>query len=89
MGAEPKPEVGRHVYYKSYGTPNGEYKPENRAAVITAVEDEEGGVVSLCVMNPGGLFFNTSVKKGTEGGQWDWMPFQKQQAERAAGEATA
>lgn len=32
-----KPSVGRVVHYRSYGTPQGEYKPECRAAVITAV----------------------------------------------------
>lgn len=79
-----KPTVGRMVYYKSYGTPNGEYKPENRAAVITAVEDAENGIVSLCVLNPTGQFFNQHVKQGQEGGQWDWMPFQKDQQARLA-----
>lgn len=70
------------VYYKSYGTPNGEYKPENRSATITEVIDAENGVVSLCVFNPTGLFFNQNVKQGQEGGQWDWMPYQKGQAKK-------
>ena len=71
------PTVGRMVYYKSYGTPKGEYKPEDRAAVVTAVN--ENGTIDLCVLNPTGLFFNQHVKNGEEGGQWDWMPFQKDQ----------
>ncbi|WP_193062972.1 hypothetical protein [Oceanobacillus oncorhynchi] len=75
-----KPTVGRIVYYKSYGTPNGEFKPENRAAVITGVVDDE--TVHLAVLNPTGMFFNLSVKQGGEGGQWDWMPYQKGQAKK-------
>lgn len=31
------PTVGRIVHYKSYGTPGGEYEPECRAAIVTAV----------------------------------------------------
>jgi hypothetical protein len=31
------PSVGRIVHYHSYGTPGGEYRPEARAAIITAV----------------------------------------------------
>jgi len=75
-----KPTVGRVVYYKSYGTPGGEYPSVDRAAVITEVlppsEGEEVDRVSLCVMNPTGLFFNQNVKHGSEGGQWNWMPYQ-------------
>lgn len=77
-----KPTVGRMVYYKSYGTPNGEYKPENRAAIITAIKSDT--VIDLCVLNPTGMFFNQDVKQGEEGGQWDWMPFQKDQQARLA-----
>ena len=77
-----KPTVGRVVYYKSYGTPGGEYGSEDRAAIITAVEDEEKGIVSLCVLNPTGMFFNQGVTQGDRGGQWDWMPYQKGQAQK-------
>lgn len=76
------PTVGRMVYYKSYGTPNGEYKSVDRAAVITEVVDAEAEIVSLCVLNPTGFFFNQNLKRGQEGGQWDWMPFQKGQAQK-------
>ena len=75
-----KPTVGRIVYYKSYGTPNGEFKPEDRAAIITGIEDSQ--TVHLCVLNPTGMYFNLNVKKGTDGGQWDWMPYQKGQAKK-------
>jgi len=77
-----KPTVGRMVYYKSYGTPNGEYKPENRAAIITAIHSDT--VIDLCVLNPEGMFFNRNVEQGEKGGQWDWMPFQKDQQARLA-----
>lgn len=36
----------------------------------------------LCVMNPEGLFFTNWLDQGQEGGQWDWMPFQKDQQAR-------
>lgn len=67
-----KPSVGRIVHYISYGTPNGEFKPEHRAAVITAVHDENDEQVDLCVINPGGFFFNLGVNKGEREGQWHW-----------------
>lgn len=78
-----KPTTGRIVYYKSYGTPGGEYKSEERAAIITGVADADAGIVHLCVLNPTGMFFNTNVEQGSEGGQWDWMPYQKGQAQKA------
>ena len=82
------PTVGRLVYYKSYGTPGGEYPSTDRAAIITAVHDAI--TVDLCVLNPEGLFFNHRVTQGHAGGHWDWMPFQKDQAARlAAGTSNA
>lgn len=75
-----QPTVGRIVYYKSYGTPKGEYKPEDRAAIVTAVAED--GTLSLWVLNPTGMFFNHGIMQGQEGGQWDWMPFQKDQQKR-------
>lgn len=38
--------------------------------------------VHLAVLNPTGMFFNLNVKQGNEGGQWDWMPYQKGQAQK-------
>lgn len=67
-----KPSVGRIVHYQSYGTPNGEYKPEHRAAIITAVHSEEDMQVDICVFNPTGLFFNQRVNFGEREGQWHW-----------------
>jgi hypothetical protein len=75
-----KPTVGRIVYYKSFGTPGGEYQSEDRAAIITKVHNDT--CIDLCVFNPTGLFFNTSVVQGSNGGQWGWMPYQKGQAQK-------
>lgn len=71
------PSVGRDVHYISYGTPGGEYEPVCRAAKITEVHgpDASGDVVSLCVFNPEGLFFNKRVPQGDiggSGGTWHW-----------------
>jgi hypothetical protein len=62
-----RPSVGRTVHYVSYGTPNGEYKSECRAAIITAVypevpDNKDKDAVSLCVLNPTGQFFNEVVR---------------------------
>ena len=81
-----QPSIGRIVHYHSYGTPGGEFKPEPRAAVITAI----GGVgfkrkdgqytpvpeVSLCVLNPTGMFFNQNVpySETPKPGCWSWPP---------------
>jgi hypothetical protein len=59
------PTVGRIVHYVSYGTPGGEYKSECRAAIITWVHPDTveaaDQLVSLCVLNPSGMFFNETV----------------------------
>ena len=72
------PSVGRIVHYTSYGTPNGEYVSEPRAAIITAVHGDDDfkhiKIVSLCVLNPTGMFFNTGVPYSPEPkpGYWSW-----------------
>lgn len=68
-----KPSVGRIVHYVSYGTPNGEYKSECRAAVITEVQGPITAV-GLCVLNPTGVFFNPTVLQSEEKapGSWHW-----------------
>ena len=65
------PEVGDKVYYKSYGTPGGEFESLDRVAFITEVIDND--TVSLAVLNPTGMFFNQEVTRGGEGGQWNWI----------------
>jgi hypothetical protein len=68
------PSVGRIVHYVSYGTPGGEYTSQCRAAIVTAADDEE--VISLCVLNPTGLFFNEDCDHDESpdriGGTWHW-----------------
>jgi hypothetical protein len=78
------PGVGDMVHYLSFGTPNGEYPSVCRAAIITDVDhyqypDEHTGFVghvSLCVLNPEGMFFKKSVLEGNDeerkGGTWHW-----------------
>lgn len=73
------PTVGRIVHYHSYGTPGGEFLPEARAAVITAVPDPidaASGLVSLAVLNPSGMFFQPEVEYAEEPspGRWTWPP---------------
>lgn len=68
------PTVGRIVHYRSHGTPDGTYKPEPRAAIITAVKSDH--CVDLCVLNPEGMYFNRNVYLDPElkGGSWSWPP---------------
>ncbi|MHD0300118.1 hypothetical protein RCF19_29865 [Rhodococcus qingshengii] len=70
-----QPSVGRVVHYQSYGTPKGEYLPEPRAAIITQVHPDDD-TVGLCILNPTGQFFNTSVCYADEPtpGCWNWPP---------------
>jgi hypothetical protein len=83
--AAPQPSVGRIVHYCSHGSPvqpdgTQQYKPECRAAIITAVEDPAGqaggGIVSLAVLNPEGMFFKGGVSyvhaEHVTGGSWHW-----------------
>lgn len=89
-----KPTIGRMVYYKARGSADGVFPKTDRAAVITDVRIDDVGSskespveriqVRLCVMNPEGLFFTAWLTQGQEGGQWDWMPFQKDQQARMA-----
>lgn len=69
-----KPSVGRIVHYQSFGTPGGEYTSKPRAAVITEVHSET--CVALCILNPTGQFFTTSVvfADPPKPGCWNWPP---------------
>lgn len=70
---EQKPSVARMVHYQAYGTPGGEFKSVPRAAVIAEVHSDEE--ITVCVLNPQGLFFNR-VKYSAEPkpGCWNWPP---------------
>lgn len=70
------PTIGRIVHYQAFGTPGGEFKSVARAAIVTDVLPF--GSVSLCVLNPSGMFFNlvTQYDDSAEpkGGTWHWPP---------------
>lgn len=69
--------IGRIVHYVAYGTPKGEFPAlEHRAAIITGIISLTG-VVSLCVFNPQGIFFNevSYNKDANAGGTWHWPEF--------------
>lgn len=70
--ADQKPSIGRIVHYHSHGSPNGQHKPEPRAAIVTAVHTDT--VVDLMVCNPTGLYFDRSTVQGEGPGQWSWPP---------------
>ena len=77
--SEQKPSVGRVVHYVAYGTPKGEYTAgAHRAAIITEVDyDEEfhDYFVSICILNPTGLFFLQGAEydeTGQKSGTWHW-----------------
>lgn len=81
------PTVGRMVYYKTRGSADGVFPPTDFAAIITAVSNEEGPYiwkVCLATFGVSGLRFEQNVSQGQEPGQWDWMPFQKDQVARMA-----
>ena len=71
--SEPRPSIGRVVHYHSYGTPGGEYLPEPRAAIVTAVD---GPYAALAILNPTGIFFNEEVPfhETPKPGHWSWPP---------------
>lgn len=78
------PSIGRIVHYVSYGTPGGEYSSQCRAAVVTEVGEvfvpdgeprPAGTPVSLCVLNPEGIFLKRGVMQDEDshaGGSWHW-----------------
>lgn len=77
------PSIGRIVHYQSYGTPGGEYLPEPRAAIITEVEfrgiadhPDLAPIISVAVLNPTGMFFNTGIELVDEPtpGKCNWPP---------------
>ena len=72
--------VGRTVHYVAYGTPGGEFPAGVcRAAIVTEVPPVEIGSegqpdISVCVVNPTGLFFNHDIPyhEGKKPGSWHW-----------------
>jgi hypothetical protein len=70
------PSVGRVAHYVAYGTPGGEFPAGVcRAAIITEVgQREDEMTVSLCAINPTGLFFNKDIhySHSKQPGTWHW-----------------
>lgn len=71
------------VYYNTRGSADGVYPPTVFAGIITEVQDANS-TVSLAVFGPAGLRFEANVSQGSSPGQWDWMPFPKDQQTRLA-----
>jgi hypothetical protein len=68
------PSVGRVVHYVAYGTPGGEFPTGVcRAAVITDASPLTTAI-SVCVLNPSGLFFNRAIPfdPAKTPGTWHW-----------------
>lgn len=79
------PTVGRMVYFKTRGSADGVYPPVDFASIITAVHEESDEMaVDLVCFGPSGIRFEHGVMKGGQPGEWDWMPFQKDQQARLA-----
>lgn len=80
------PSVGRVVHYVARGSADGVYPKVCRAAIITEVGPDQNtgyeGRVSLCVLNPTGLFFHEDCEYSEHGefngapslvpGTWHW-----------------
>ena len=80
MESKQVPSVGRVVHYVAYGTPSGEYQTgANRAAIVTDVHNpgEPDSVLSICVLNPTGMFFKVGIchDEGCNPGTWHWPEF--------------
>ena len=68
-----KPTVGRIVYYYTRGSADGVFQPEERAAIVTAVDNTRA---SLAVLHPTGMFFDPDVlySPTPTPGCWSWPP---------------
>ena len=66
-----EPRIGQMVHYKSHGSPNGQFKPSNRAAVVTRVLSKE--VVGIAVLSPNGMYFIDEATMGNDPGNWNWI----------------
>lgn len=75
------------MYYKTRGSADGQYAPTNFAAIITEVQTNE--TVSLVTFGPSGIRFEQQVERGDAPGNWDWMPYQKEQSLAAKHDAAA
>ena len=72
---EPRlPRVGDIVLYTSRGSADGHYRPEPRAAIVTAVRAFAPHLVDLCVLSTNGAFFDQAVEyaPGPSPARWSW-----------------
>lgn len=74
-----KPSIGRIVHYRALGSADGKFPVgECRAAIVTSIDKDsvddplDRQTVSLCILNPTGMYFNQEVVKGDEASQWHW-----------------
>lgn len=67
-----KPSIGRIVHYTNLGDSDGKYPPEQQAAIITRIKNDE--LVSLLIFYPTGQFNMTDVpfSKVYKRGHWSW-----------------
>lgn len=76
--AAPRPSLGRHVLYRSFGSKGGEYASTDRVAIVTEVDEVDPLWVGLVVLNPTGMFFRSLADGGChwsgrdKGGTWRW-----------------
>lgn len=74
MGEEKvqKVSVGRIVHYTNLGDKDGKYPPEQQAAIVTRVHDND--VVGLHIFYPTGQFDMNEVpfSANYERGHWSW-----------------
>lgn len=73
------PTVGRSVHYVSRGSRDGVFPSVCRAAVVTELPllgpDHDMGaelVITLCVLNPSGIFFDSMVPHDQHQGPGTW-----------------
>jgi hypothetical protein len=71
------PAICRLVHYVSYGSADGRYRSECRAAVVTEthLEGKDATAIGLAVLNPTGMFFDRNVRQSEgehSGGTWHW-----------------
>lgn len=70
------PTIGSIVHYQAHGSRDGTFGSVPRAAVVTEVFSNT--CVSLCVLNPAGMYFSQSVEldasESPRGGTWHWPP---------------
>lgn len=69
------PTVGRIVYYKAL---NGETYP----AIVVRVHDESTLGLNVFYPSSSANAYIAHVEQGDDLGTWDWMPYQKQQAQK-------